>query len=275
MTDFRIGGAAVCLLVMAASANAEPGNRMNPDKARVIEHWTADRINAAIPRDMVIDERGLGYIRGKGGALHPHGHSIQALNSPGSKTPAAKPGSGGNDSTPPAIDETSMNPSSGDTIGASHTFSANVTDNVGVRSVTFVIRYPAGNEQSFSATNSGGDTWSASLSGFTDGNWSWRVEARDTAKGRGNSSETGQVAFTVDTGGGGDGGDGGSGDGSTVANARWSNGGVVQEAAGRLFYEMPSNSRRKRWVGYVCSGTVVTDGIGNVSVILTAAALRI
>jgi hypothetical protein len=41
-------------------------------------------------------------------------------------------------------------------------------------------------------------------------------------------------------------------------------------AAGRLFYEMPSNPRRKRWAGYVCSGTVVTEGSTGRSVILTA-----
>ena len=44
----------------------------------------------------------------------------------------------------------------------------------------------------------------------------------------------------------------------------------MQTAAGRLFYEMPSNPRRKRWGGYVCSGTVVSDGATGRSVILTA-----
>ena len=46
--------------------------------------------------------------------------------------------------------------------------------------------------------------------------------------------------------------------------------GDIQMAAGRLFYEMPSNPRLKRWVGYVCSGTVVSDGATGRSVILTA-----
>ena len=46
-----------------------------------------------------------------------------------------------------------------------------------------------------------------------------------------------------------------------VTNAEWTGGGAVQTAAGRLFYEMPSNPRRKRWGGYVCSGTVVTEKI--------------
>jgi len=47
----------------------------------------------------------------------------------------------------------------------------------------------------------------------------------------------------------------------------------VQTAAGRIYFEMPSNARRKGpWTGYVCSGTVVDDGgTAGRSVILTAA----
>ncbi len=48
---------------------------------------------------------------------------------------------------------------------------------------------------------------------------------------------------------------------------------MVQTAMGRIYFEMPKNSKwRGRWQGYVCSGTVVTDtpGTGG-SIILTAA----
>jgi len=34
---------------------------------------------------------------------------------------------------------------------------------------------------------------------------------------------------------------------------------------------MPSNARRTRWAGYVCSGTVVNDGLNGRSIIVTAA----
>jgi hypothetical protein len=252
---------AACLF----SAAAEAGNDKAAQRAAVIDHWNAERRAAAQPRDMVIDERGLGYLRRADGSLRPHGHQIEATNKL-SPAPQAKPGGGGsnNDTQPPSI--SGLNPANGDTIGDAHTFSAVVTDNVGVRSVTFTVTKQGGTPQSFSASNSGNDVWTTSLSGFTDGSWSWTVEAKDTAK-RGGNSATADASFTVSTGGGGGGGGGGDG---VIENAAWTGGGAVQTAVGRLFYEMPSNPRRKRWAGYVCSGTVVTDGISGRSVILTA-----
>jgi hypothetical protein len=68
----------------------------------------------------------------------------------------------------------------------------------------------------------------------------------------------------VSTGGGGGGGD-------VVANAEYTAGGAIQNASGRIYFEMPSNSRRTRWAGYVCSGTVVADGTSGRSIIQTAA----
>ena len=57
-----------------------------------------------------------------------------------------------------------------------------------------------------------------------------------------------------------------------MTNAEWTSGGTVQSAAGRLYFGMPNNSKRKGpWTGYVCSGTVATDSTGNRSVIITAA----
>jgi hypothetical protein len=263
-----LSGALIIVLaggVSAGDANAAPGQ--NADKARVIEYWTPARRAAAMPRDLVIDQRGLGYLRRADGSLKPHGHQISA-EAGGAKTPQARPGDGGSDTTPPVI--SSLDPASGDTIGGAYTFSAVVTDDVGVRSVTFEITYPDGvNTQSFSATNTGGDSWSAALSGFTDGDWSWQVAATDTAKRGGNSAISANTPFTVSTGGGGGGGGGG---GDTITNEPWTGGGDVQQTAGRLFYEMPANSKRKGpWNGYVCSGTVVTDNASGRSVILTAA----
>ena len=114
----------------------------SPNAARVIDHWTPERINKAIPRDLVIDHRGYGYMKRADGSLEPYGHSIASAQSPKGKP------SGGNDSTPPKV--LNMNPAEGDTINGSHTFSATITDASGIKSVSFVIHYPSGLTQSFS-----------------------------------------------------------------------------------------------------------------------------
>jgi hypothetical protein len=59
-----------------------------------------------------------------------------------------------------------------------------------------------------------------------------------------------------------------------VPNAEWDRGGYVQEAAGRILFEMPKPAQGRKpptWVAYVCSGTVVIDPRLNASIILTAA----
>lgn len=253
--------AAAALVVIAAlplqSALAQPGTGKSR-AAEVIEYWTPARRAQASPRDLVIDPRGLGYLRRANGALEPYGHQVAAAA--GTPVPMAPPG--GNDTTPPQI--SNMNPANGAAIGTSYTFSASVTDDSGVKSVQFVITYPDGaTTQSFSPANTGGSTWSISLSGLTAGTWSWQVVAKDTAKRGGNTATSLSASFIVGSGGGG-------GDG-TVTNAEWPNEGDIQLAAGRIYFEMPSNARRKRWDGYVCSGTVVSDGVSGRSVILTAA----
>jgi hypothetical protein len=258
----------LCLFALV-HAPAEAANENSARRAQVVSHWTAERRAAAIPRDLVIDSRGLGYLRRTDGSLVPHGHQISAA-SDARPVPQARPGGGGgggnNDSTPPQIID--FSPNDGATIGATHTFSATVTDDVGVRSVTFTFTYPDGiTTESFSASNSGGDTWSVALQGFTDGNWSWHIEARDTAKRGGNAAAPVSATFSVDTGG-----SGGGGNGDAITNSEWPGGGDVQRAAGRLFFEMPNNSKRKGpWTGYVCSGTVINDAGSSRSVILTAA----
>ena len=235
-----------------AAAQSERG--LSARSARAIQHWTPERRAAAIPRDLVIDERGLGYLRAPGNRLIPYGHQI-----------AARPAPGEGDATGPAI--SSMTPAEGATIGAAASFSATVTDASGVKSVSFRIQQGSGRAQSFSATRGAGDVWSINLSGFTDGAWSWAVIAKDAAKPS-NTSTSPTVHFTVDTSGGGGGGGGGEG---SVPNAEWTGDGVVQEAVGRIYFEMPSNARRTRWAGYVCSGTVTNDATTGRSVIVTAA----
>lgn len=170
----------------------------------------------------------------------------------------AKPGGGGSgtsDTTPPAV--SGMDPGANATIGASYTFAATVTDAGGIRSVTFKIGKNGSRAQSFAATNTSGDTWSVGLQGFTDGNWNWQAVAKDKA---GNTTTTTSQGFKVDN-------SGGAGGGGIVTNARWS-GGEVQTAAGRIYFEMPYQGG---WGGFVCSGTVATDGTSGRSLIMTAA----
>jgi hypothetical protein len=251
--------------VAAQSANAADAAR-----AAVVDHWTSERRAAAIPRDLVVDPRGLGYIRRADGTLLPHGHDV-AARAGGAAPKAGPPGPG--DTTAPTI--ANMDPAAGAFIGASYTFKATVTDTgTGVRSVTFYVQKGGGTVQSFAAAKiAGTDVWSVALQGFTDGAWQWWVVAKDGAAKGGNTKTSGSVAFAVDIGGGGGGGGGGSG--GNVNDAEWppgsNGGGVVQQAAGRIYFEMPSNSKRTRWVGYVCSGTVVDDGASDRSIVLTAA----
>lgn len=236
------------LLGAAGESAAQSPRALEVRAAKVIEHWTPERRAAAIPRDLAIDERGLGYLRGHNGNLTPYGHDVVAQ------------AGGGGDVTGPAI--SNMSPAAGATIGASATFTANVTDASGVKSVTVFIRGGGvPHPQSFPATRGVGDEWGVSLNGFTNGAWSWYVVAKDNAKpSRSTTSPT--VSFTVDTGGGGGGG--------TVPNAPWTGQGVVQDAAGRIYFEMPSNAQRTQWTGFVCSGTAVNDGTSGRSLILTA-----
>lgn len=243
--------ASAFLMLAAQSASAQSDRGLEARAARVIEHWTPERRAAATPRDLVIDERGLGYLRARNGQLQPYGHSI-----------AAKPSAGGaKDTTPPAI--SGMNPPAGATIGTAASFSATVTDASGVRSVSVSISNGTGPAQSFNATQGANNVWSVNLSGFTAGTWSWSVTAKDGAKPA-NTTVSPSLAFTVSTSGGGGGGAG------VVPNAEWTGGGVVQDAVGRIYFEMPANARRTRWDGYVCSGTVTNDATTGRSIIITA-----
>lgn len=252
---------ALILPLTATVADARPSDK----NQQVIDHWTPARIQQAIPRQLVIAPNGLGYLRLPDGGLQPHGHNKLVEVAKVSKEPRAKPGTGGGDSEGPIVSP--IEPADGATIGASQRFAATITDATGVRSASLVITFPDNSSQSFSMANSSGDTWENTLSGFTDGNgWSWHVEATDTTKGKGNQTVSDSYSFNVDTGGeppptGGD----------VVVNSHWTDGGMVQVNVGRIYFEMPSNPRLKRWAGYVCSGTVAIDGVSGRTVIITAA----
>jgi len=257
------GCAAWIWMTGAAPATAAP-SATGADHARIIEHWTPARRASAVPRDLVLDARGQAYLRRADGGLEPYGNRLAEASSPAAAAPNAKPGGGGGtgDTTPPSIN--GMNPGAGAEIGAAHTFEATVSDPSGIRSVSFKIQKGSGPVQSFSASSADGTHYSVSLQGFSDGGWSWYVVAKDKA---GNTGTSPTVSFSVVTGGGG-----GGGSGDTVINAPWTGGGDVQTAVGRIYFEMPGNARRTRWLGYVCSGTAVSDGTDNGrSIILTAA----
>lgn len=270
-----LAGALAAASIAVVSAEVTAGRPAADDG--VVSSWTPERIAAAQPRDLVVDARGLGYLRSSDGGLTPYGHTVAArlvqepAAAPSSPTPMAPPARG--DSDGPTV--TGEAPADGATTGGTVTFSATVTDESGLKSVSFVVVYPDGRTQSFTPTASG-EVWSTTLSGFSDGTWGWYVVAKDGASRGGNSTTTNTWAFTVDVDGGGDGGGTGGGTGGTgdiVTNAAWTAGGDIQLAAGRILFEMPQ-LRGKRivgWNAYVCSGTTVTDGNTGASVVLTAA----
>jgi len=81
--------------VGALAQSARPG--IDANKARVVAFWTAERRAAAIPRDLVVDPRGLGYLRRPDGTLVPYGHRVEAEDGPRVMTPLpfGKPTGGG------------------------------------------------------------------------------------------------------------------------------------------------------------------------------------
>ena len=194
---------ATCFVLATGVAGAQGARPVNPASAAVFEHWTPERRAAAIPRDLVVDPRGYGYLRLSDGTLVPHGHDV-AAQAPGGTEPRA---TSIGDTTGPTI--SGMDPSANVTIGSTYTFKATVTDASGVKSVTFKVQKSGGTVQSFSATKSASDVWSVALQGFTDGDWNWQVVAKDNAAAKGGNTSTMGVAFKVNTGGGG--GSGGTG----------------------------------------------------------------
>ncbi len=262
------------IALLSADVAAQGNQPIDVDKARVIDFWTPARRAAAIPRDLFIDPRGLGYLRHPSGYLEPYGHSTpaQTVRAEPEPSPFARPGGGGGggggktggsgDTTGPTI--TLIDPAEGATIGYAKVFQARVEDPSGVASVTFMIDKVSPNAESytFQADLDGdGVTWFKALIDFTNGDWTWKVVARDRVRKGGNTSESALTHFTV------------AGvdaavapPGSTVPKAQWSSGGKVQTAAGRILFTMGGPNSY-----YVCSGTVVTDAVSGRSLIMTAA----
>ncbi|MEH6449684.1 MAG: hypothetical protein V7765_13490 [Oleispira sp.] len=239
------------IMLLVISLPAQAGGSVH--KAKVIEHWTPERMNAAQPRDFFLDKKGKAYMGSRQHGFSPYDQVVK-----GQETAA--------DTSDPDI--SNRFPADDAIIGYSSSFSADVSDSefesdTGVRTVSFVIQYPAGNTESFRASNTAGDSWGVNLNGFTDSTgWAWWIEAKDRAKKGGNRTTSAAFSFDVNTG------TPPVDDDTTpvppadgiIQNTEWEGGGAVQTAAGRIYFEMPGNSKRKGpWSGYVCSGTVVND----------------
>ena len=65
--------------VEVAGAGGRPDEGPASDAGAVFDYWNSERVAAALPRDFVIDHRGLGYLRGANGSLSPYGHGSAAL----------------------------------------------------------------------------------------------------------------------------------------------------------------------------------------------------
>ncbi|MFZ8998483.1 MAG: trypsin-like serine peptidase, partial [Ilumatobacteraceae bacterium] len=249
----RISIVAAVLLGSLTVSSISSADVPPPD---AIGYWTPARISTAVPRDLRIDHRGLGYLRAPDGVLRPYGHAVPASETSirplqTSSGPAGAPSV----TNAPVIE--SMSPAS-ETTGTTVTFSARITSSNGVRSASALVGPVNGSLQRFSMSNTGSDVWEVTVSNFTPGEWNWRVEARDQSKRGGLTTVSGLVPFTVEGGGGGGGG------GGDTSGARWTGGGPVQSAAGRILFTMGGSN-------YVCSGTTVTDGVTGRSIVLTAA----
>lgn len=233
------------------------------DKRAVIEHWTPERRAMAIPRDLRIGTDNQGYLRQADGSLLPYGlqNTSQKKHPP---TPQAKP-SDSND-TPSVINM--ITPDGSSSVGETVDFSAQITDEQGIKSVSFIIIYPDGFTQSFSPSEGSNNHWIITLSGFNHGDWGWYIVVKDSGSKGGNTTVSDPIFFTVEIGGG----SGGTGEGDTIINEHWTAGGMIQSVAGRIYFEMPGNAKRKGpWSGYVCSGTVAEDSTWGRSIIITAA----
>ncbi len=265
------------MLGTGGAAGAAPADRSEDVRA----HWTAERLAAAQPRDLVLDERGLAYLQAADGSLTPHGHATPARATLRAEpTPTAAPAARAKptpDDVPPTVADLVRCSTTTSTGDPAQRFSATVTDDQGLRSVAVIVVYPDGRTQSFTPGQSG-DTWSIVISGFAGSGWGWAVEAKDTGPKGGNATTESGATFAAGDGPACDGG-GDPGDppppppppGDVVSDAAYAESGTVNDLVGRIFFEMPANRRGTRWNGYVCSGTFVADGVAGRSVVVTAA----
>lgn len=247
----------------------------------VMSYWTADRVASAVSLDLVIDADGHGLVREPSGALSPYPEQapVKAIQevvlaitatattttSPATTTTTTPPATTTTttivtkDTTKPIV--TNMSPATGVTTGTSISFSANATDNVGVKSVVFKLTAPGGKVTSYAASLLNGSLYVKTVINLAAGNWKWQVVATDTAPTP-NILTTTWLSFTIST----------TSTNIPIASASWTTGGDVQRATGRILFEMPTvQNTTTTWSAFVCTGTVVQDTRSDASVIVTAA----
>ena len=152
LAGFGVATATAALLVASAQAQNGPPPQANPSARAqaVVDFWTADKFEAATPRDLYLDHRGLAFRKGKTGFVPVgHGSSYELKAERLKPVPRAKPpgtggGGGSSDTTPPTI--TGLSPADGAEFGTAQVFEATVTDAGGVKSVTFNITYTGGSQ---------------------------------------------------------------------------------------------------------------------------------
>jgi hypothetical protein len=108
VTAALIGGVDSSLAASAKQSDDERDARHQ----RIVEHWTTARRAAAIPRDLVRDPHGQGYLRKTNGLLQPYGLRVADAAATNAAKPNAKP-----DRSPPSIGN--VDPASNATVGSS------------------------------------------------------------------------------------------------------------------------------------------------------------
>lgn len=78
------------LAVIAAPSGVAAPDAEHANAAAVAAYWDAAQRAAALPRDLVVDERGLSYVRGRDGTLHPYGTGVTVKGKPGGGGTTAK-----------------------------------------------------------------------------------------------------------------------------------------------------------------------------------------
>ncbi len=279
---------AAAVIALSHGNDARPTAKNLSYTDSIISYWTADRIASAVSLDLVIDSDGRGLFRDPSGAVSPYTErgrvkvSQEVVIEPPSTvttttslattttttslatTTTILPATTTTtivtkDTTKPIV--TNMSPATGATAGKSISFSANVTDNVGVKSVVFKLTAPTGKVTSYAASLLDGSLYVNTVIGLKAGKWKWQVVATDKAPTP-NVMTTTLLLFTVDAN-------------STqipIATSPWTTGGDVKRATGRIVFEMPRvQGTTTTWTAYICAGTVVQDRRLDASIIVTAA----
>ncbi|MGH1462996.1 MAG: trypsin-like serine peptidase [Neptuniibacter sp.] len=264
-------------LLLATNAVAVSENASDRAK-EVLEFWTPAKRAVAIPRDLFLDEKGQGYIRGNKGNIVPYGGKLKAPITPmargGNGGKGGGNGGGGSDGgsdggsggTPNDTVVNYISPTESNNLVTSlpKLFTAYVEDPNGLKNVNFKFQLQGSADvQQVAPTcvNSGsGKECSVQVTSIANGNWDWWLDGKDGSRKGGQTFSSTPLNFDIAI----DETSSSNCGGSTVDEGEWDCGGQVQTAAGRIFFQMNG-------IGYVCSGTVVNEAATDRSVILTAA----